>query len=116
MKRDMELIRLQLLQVESEDPVPKLKNYSEEQQVYHMALCIEAGLVDGVVVNDANGYPAATTAIRLTWRGHEFLDAARNDTIWMKALSHIKKAGIQATLPLLEEMLKKTVKETLGLP
>ena len=56
------------------------------------------------------------TAIRLTWKGHEFLDAARNDTIWKKALGHIKKAGVQVTLPVLEEVLKKAAKDLLGLP
>ncbi len=115
MKRDMELIRLQLLEVEGEPPPPDFAGYTEEQQVYHMALCIEAGLVDGVVVPNATGYPAATSAIRLTWKGHEFLDAARNDTIWKKAIGHIRKTGVQVTLPVLEELLKKAARELLGL-
>jgi hypothetical protein len=63
MKRDMNLIRLQLLEVEGEEPKPNLEQYTEEQQVYHMALSIEAGLVDGAIVKDSNGYPAATAAI-----------------------------------------------------
>jgi hypothetical protein len=71
-----------------------------------MALCIEAGLVDGDIVKDGNGYPAATAAIRLTWKGHEFLDAARNDTIWKKTIGHMKKAGVAVTLPVLEDLLK----------
>ena len=116
MKRDMELIRLLLLVVENDEPVPEVEKYSEEQQTYHLALCIEAGLIDGAVVKDMNGYPAAASAIRLTWAGHELLDAARNNTIWNKALAHLKKAGVQVTLPLLEELLKKTAKEVLGLP
>lgn len=112
----MELIRLQLLRVEGDQPVPELHGYTEEQRIYHMALCIEAGLVDGVIRSDGNGYPNGTVAIRLTWKGHEFLDAARNNTIWKKALGHIKKAGIQVTLPVLEEVLKKTARGVLGLP
>ena len=40
----------QLLEVEGKPPPPDFAGYTEEQQVYHMALCIEAGLVDGVVV------------------------------------------------------------------
>ena len=55
MKRDMELIRLSLLEVEGEKPVPDLSAYTEDQKVYHMALCIEAGLVDGDIVKDGNG-------------------------------------------------------------
>jgi hypothetical protein len=116
MKRDMELIRVSLLEVEREEPAPDLSGYTQDQKVYHMALCIEAGLVDGEIVKDGNGYPAATAAVRLTWKGHEFLDAARNDTIWRKALGHIKKAGVTVTLPVLEDLLKKGAKELLGLP
>jgi hypothetical protein len=116
MKRDMELIRLSLLEVEGEEPRPNLSAYTEEQKVYHMALCIEAGLVDGEVVKDGSGFPVGTVAIRLTWKGHEFVDAARNDTIWKKTLGHVKKAGVSVTLPVLEDLLKKGVKELLGLP
>ena len=81
-----------------------------------MALCIEAGLVDGAIVPNGNGYPAATSAIRLTWKGHEFLDAARNDTVWKTTLGHIKKAGVAVMLPVPEDLLKKGAKEFLGLP
>ena len=37
MKRDMELIRLSLLEVEGEEPKPDLSAYTEEQKVYHVA-------------------------------------------------------------------------------
>src|SRR5205809_44427 len=57
MKRDMELIRQSLFEVEGEKPVLELSAYTEDQKVYHMALCIEAGLVDGDIVKDSNGYP-----------------------------------------------------------
>ena len=116
MKRDMDLIRLQLLLVEGEQPTPDLSAYTEAQRIYHMALCIEAGLVDGVVRTNEVGEPNGTVAIRLTWNGHEFLDAARNDTLWRKALAHVKKAGIAVTLPVLEDLLKKGAKDLLGLP
>ncbi len=111
----MNLIRLQLLEVEGEDPKPNLKQYTEEQQVYHMTLCIEAGLVDGVIVNNSDGYPAATSAIRLTWTGHEFLDAARNETVWNKAKERIKKSGVEVTVSILQDLLKELLKQSLGL-
>lgn len=116
MKRDMELIRLQLLRVEGEQPDPDLSAYTEEQCIYHMALCIEAGLVHGLVHTNAVGEPNGTVAIRLTWKGHEFLDVARNDTVWRKAMGQVKKTGLAVTLPVLEELLKKGAKEILGLP
>lgn len=68
----MELIRLSLPEVEGEEPAPDLSGLTEEQKVYHMALCIEAGLLDGDIVENGDGCPAAAVAIRLTWKGHEF--------------------------------------------
>ncbi len=61
------------------------------------------------------GEPNGAAAIRLTWKGHEFLDAARNNTVWRKALAHVKKAGVAVTLPVLEDLLKKAAKDLLGL-
>jgi hypothetical protein len=112
----MDIIRLLLLQAEGEEPAPDLSAYTQAQQVYHSALIIEAGLVHGEIITNGDGLPAATVTLRLTWKGHEFLDAARNDTIWKKAGEKTKKAGIQVTMAVLEELLKKLLKEPLGLP
>jgi hypothetical protein len=116
MKRDMNLIRLLLLDTEGQDPKPDLSPYSEDQRLYRSALLIEAGLVHGEVIPDGNGQPAAAVTLRLTWAGHEFLDAARNDTIWHKAGERIKKSGVDVTVPLLQELLKQLLKQSLGLP
>lgn len=116
MKRDMNLIRSLLLEVEGEEPKPDLTKYSEEQQVYHCALLIEAGLVDGAVVPNEIGYPAATSIIKLTWAGHEFLDAARDEESWQKTTQRIAKAGGSFTIPILTEILTQYVKQKLGFP
>jgi len=116
MKRNMNLIRLQLLETEGEEPKPDLSAYTEEQLVYHSALLIEAELVHGEVITDGSGQPAGTVILRLTWAGHEFLDAARNDTIWHNAAERIKKSGVDVTLSLLKEVLNQLLKQSLGLP
>ena len=112
----MDIIRLLLLQAEGEAPAPDLSAYTDEQKLYHSALIIEAGLAHGEVITDGNGQPSGTVILRLTWKGHEFLDAARNETIWKKAVEKTKKAGIQVTMAVLEDLLKKLLKEPLGLP
>jgi hypothetical protein len=116
MKRDMNLIRLQLLETEGEEPKLDLSAYTEEKLVYHSALLIEAGLVHGEVILDGNGQPVGTVTLRLTWAGHEFLDAARNDTIWHKASDRIKKSGVDVTISILKEILNQLLKQSLGLP
>lgn len=116
MKRDMNLIRLLLLETEGEEPKPDLSAYSEAQRVYHSALLIEARLVHGEVVLDGDGQPVGTVTLRLTWAGHEFLDAARNDTIWRKAGERIKSSGVDVTISLLKDILNQLLKQSLGLP
>ena len=113
MKRDMELIRLLLFQVEGETPNLDLSNYSEEQRVYHSALLIEAGLVDGEIIQNGSGYPAATVVIRLKWAGHDFLDAVREDTIWKKIQNHVIKPGMSWTFSLVAEYAKHEIKRRL---
>ena len=46
MKRDMNLIRVLLLETEGEEPKPDLSDYTEEQRVYHSALLIEAEAIE----------------------------------------------------------------------
>ncbi|HEV2328194.1 MAG TPA: DUF2513 domain-containing protein [Verrucomicrobiae bacterium] len=86
------------------------------QRVYHSALLIEAELVHGETVLDGSGQPVGTVILRPTWAGHEFLDAARNDTIWHKAGERIKKSGVDVTLSLLKEILNQLLKQSLNLP
>ena len=114
MKRDMDLIRLLLLKVEGEEQ-PELTGYTEDQRTYHLALLIEAGLVDGSVSFDASGFPDAVQTTKLTWEGHEFLDAARNDAIWRKALEKAKVAGATVSIAILKQLLARAAKDCLGI-
>jgi hypothetical protein len=116
MKRDMELIRLLLLDTEGGESQIDFGIFTEQQRIYHAAILIEAGLIDGVIRKDENGLPSGAVRLRLTWAGHEFLDAARNETIWKKAGEKIKQTGVQVTVSVLEELLKKLLKDSLGLP
>jgi hypothetical protein len=65
MKRDMNLIRLFLLETEGEDPKPDLSAYTEDQRVYHSALLIEAELVHGEILLDGSGQPNGTVVYEL---------------------------------------------------
>jgi hypothetical protein len=113
MKRDMELIRLLLLQLESGAlELPKLEGYSQEEITYNAALAIEAGLINGqILVNPTDGRRDMMVSIdRLTWAGHDFLDAARDDTIWKKAKDKFMKPTASWTFSILLEWLKIEIK------
>lgn len=115
MKRDMDLIRALLLQTEEEEK-PDLSGWTEKQQVYHMALLIEANLVHGEIIEDQNGRVASTLTTRLTWDGHEFLDAARDDTVWKKVKEKLAAVGTNVAWPVLTAVLTDLAKKKLGIP
>jgi hypothetical protein len=114
MKRDMNLIRLLLLRAESDEEVD-VSAYTEDQLVYHSALLVEAGLVDGAIRTNAKGYPNGVVTIRLTWSGHEFLDAARDESVWQKATGTVRSKGLSLTFDVLKELLTATIRGQVGL-
>ena len=57
----------------------KIEGYTDEQIGYHALIMIEAGLVTGQDVATMGSSPTGLIT-RLTWQGHDFLEAAREPT------------------------------------
>jgi uncharacterized protein DUF2513 len=122
MKRDMELIRKILLAVEaspsgwapSEVHELQMEGYSEEEVGYHALLVIEAGFAKGEDMTGAGLSPRGFL-YRLTWQGHEFLDAARDDTRWNKAWTIVREKAGSVTVDVLKQVLTGLMKDALGL-
>lgn len=92
MKRNMDLAReiLRLVEDSETDPIQGVsvepleeKGYSRVEVHYHIKLLYEAGLVDARDYTTNSGFYWQLKA--LTWEGHDFLEAARNDNFWTKA-------------------------------
>jgi hypothetical protein len=102
----MELIRLLLIQQETGEEPPELKQYEEKAIVYNLALTIDAGLIEGTIIPNGQGEPCAVVIVRLTWAGHDFLDSTRDPKIWRLAKEKVIKPGISWSFTLLAEFLK----------
>jgi DNA-binding HxlR family transcriptional regulator len=95
MKRNTDLIRRILLDLEERGSYTNwldvdIEEYSPEQMDYHLELLVEAGLIR----TRASGQePTRQYPVRLTWEGHEFLDAARDETRWQRAKESTARAG-----------------------
>jgi hypothetical protein len=113
MKRDLDLIRLILLEIESGTKSPELDTYTVDQITYHGALVIEAGLVKGIAKGINPDLPNHVRFHRLTWAGHDFLDSARSEPIWNKAKETIKKKGGSWTFDFVTELLKALLREAI---
>jgi hypothetical protein len=76
----------------------------------------QAGLVEAAnATTNSSGGPAAII-MSVTWAGHDFIDAARDDTIWNKTKNKVLSSGAAFTFDLLKEVLVLAAKGPLGLP
>ncbi len=107
MKLDMDLVRQILTKLE-DDPEAvggrwrdmSIEGRSAQEVSYHVLQLAEAGLVHAMDLSTTSGPDWRPT--RLTWGGHQFLMATRNDTLWQKA----KKLTLEKTGGLAFEFLK----------
>lgn len=102
MQRNMDLIRQLLLDLESETSTQysfHTNGIDELEKWYNVDLLVQAELIRGVNVRwaaDGTGPFIATGGlVSLTWEGHEFLDAIRNDTVWRKAKDQVLDDGLE---------------------
>ncbi len=121
MKRDMELIRKILLALEASESFwasssVKIEGYTEKQIGYNSYLLIDAGLVEGHSTPESNTEFPLTWINHLNWAGHEFLDAARNETRWKKVTRTLLEKGETVTIGVLQGLLVAAMKSAVGLP
>lgn len=114
MKRNMELIRLLLMDVEGEEDVD-LSPYSDEEILYHKSLLVDSGLVVGKVLRGEQYEVVAVDITQLSWEGHDFLDAARNEKVWRKVQEKIASFGGSVTMTVLKQLLKNEIATQFGL-
>ena len=106
MKRDMDLIRTVLFKAEA---LPDASGHSiSVEGRNHAEVCEHLRLAQGAGLIEARfqrGDATACVALRLTWAGHEFLDAARQIRIWEKAKEMAKRTAEGITMTSLKVAL-----------
>jgi hypothetical protein len=90
MKRDMDLVRKILMACSDHEhgraPANlQIAGYSEEEIGYHAYIMNEAGLVRATDITNMGSPSPAAFIVSLTWDGHDFLEASRNEGLWSKA-------------------------------
>ena len=108
MKRDMDLVRNLLLGIEERDrgdgnwtsfgdlTLPEGTETPEPMVQEHLRLLLEAGLIEAMVDNTWSS--RAVRPIRLTWAGHDFLAAIRDEGVWSSTKEAVGKVGGTAAL------------------
>ena len=120
MVRDFDLIRKILIEVQAKPAgigaisISYDGEYAQGIVNEHVELLIEAGLLKGKVLRGVAGL-SAVAIDGLTWDGHNFIDAAENESIWRKAIALIKGKGGAITFEVLKEALKSIALDVAGL-
>ncbi len=87
MKRELDLVRQLLLDIETRGPDcsvsilrPDAHHENEERIRYHLRLLMDAGLL-----KEVDRTTAGIPCVRLTHEGHELLELARHERLWREA-------------------------------
>lgn len=138
MKRDWDLLRNQLTDIESGndvladipdapkwtddltweayDQIAKEQRVTEERIAGHLELLIDNGYVEGLqVLRGADGHLAyGRSAPRLTMAGHDLLDTMRSARIWESIKQTARTKGIELTFDAIKALAVYALKHALG--
>lgn len=111
----MELVRKIMLAVEESDDArrrgirPKIDGYEDDVIQAHVGLLWRNGLLNALDGSSRDGESYIITG--LTWEGYDFIEAARNEAVWRKALQAVMEKGGGLTLEILTQLLKRFLRE-----
>jgi hypothetical protein len=89
-----------------------IAGYTPRQVSYHVKLVAQAGLIEAVDFSSQEGLHWRAKA--LTWAGHEFLDAARDDVIWAAVQAQIRETGGAIPFQVMQALLMRAAAERHG--
>ncbi len=120
MQRNMDLVRTILMRLESNPSgkaAPDFGNvgYTPEQIGYHSHIMMQEGLLEGNDVTSSESAGRQVLLRGLTWKGHEFLDLARDQDRWSRARAIIAKVGgapIAVWMKVLTDLTMQVVEAT----
>lgn len=110
MKRDLDLVRKIVVEVQDMPPGYVLTNMDDvDERLFaeHVVLMQEAGLIDAFIQRYESGEPPRVKVTRLTWEGQNFADLISSDTVWNKVKAKVIKPGVSWTFGIFTELLKQ---------
>lgn len=124
MQRNMDLVRTILMRMEGNPSgwAPQglgIKAFSPAEVGYHCHIMMQEGLIEGSDVTSFESAGPEAMPSSLTWKGHEFLDLARDPERWNRAKATIAKVGsapISVWTKVLNDLLWKSVEAVAAKP
>lgn len=120
MKRDFDLIRRILLDIEKlpagnrRDDIEYPGEYEKNIVYEHVKYLIDEAYLNGKVIQSFSGIDA-TSILGLTGKGHDFIELAKDESVWNKVRENFIKSGVSPSLDSVFELLKAEMKKKIGL-
>jgi hypothetical protein len=83
---------------------------------YHFKLSVDGGYIEGHCDFDDTDEMYVFHLTSITIKGHDFLEAARNETAWTQSKAQVATIGSTVSLDIMKMILVNQVKSLLGLP
>lgn len=120
MKRDMDLVRKILLAMDAYEHgfAPHdltIPGYDQDVIGHHVWLMAEGKLVTAATITATNSLSPIALPRTITWKGHDFLDAVRNESVWSKVKTQLKDHAISVPFALLQDLALKILAAHVGL-
>lgn len=99
-------------------------DYESEQFIFHLHLLWDKRVISSENAEDTNfglsrlgnGLPQWTVKnLRLTYEGHEFIEALKNDDVWKKLKSDFKKSALSTIMDVSKTLMTEYLKQKLRL-
>ncbi|MGH9908291.1 MAG: DUF2513 domain-containing protein [Pyrinomonadaceae bacterium] len=110
MKRDMELVRRILLNIEKGNFYGGAEGYHDDAVNFHKALLIDAKLIEGIPRYSSqkpSDIPISVRIKKVTWHGHDFINAIRTDAKWNKIKAFLADRGQDLTIESIQTAAKQ---------
>lgn len=122
MKRNPDLVRRTLIYLEEkpDDRIVselQLEGHDAAEVMYHFILMDQAGLIrcEREFSSSTPDRVIRVYPFSLTWQGHEFLEASRNERAWNRAKEILKVKSGALSMDVLKAVLVAMAKENVGL-
>lgn len=111
MKFDPDLVRTIMLKCEeipagTYEKAFEIEGKKPEDVFRHIQILMQEGFIEGRYVAGLGG-GSACGITDLTYKGHQFLESARNDNAWNTAKKTLKDKGIGLTISFINDVLVK---------
>jgi Hypothetical protein (DUF2513) len=119
-KRDLDLVRQLMLQIEALPASPPVQYRMSEIEdpvlLAHLELLIDAGLVNGRIARSHGTRGDVISVEGLTWQGHEWIEMVRSQSVWNETKRTVLDQGGALTFELTRAVAANLLRARLGLP